>query len=322
VLTTLSGVVAFGVIACGVSSVASAQDFPAKPLRLVIPFGAGGVADTTSRLIAQKMSERLGRPITVENIPTGGAAVAIRAVKEAPADGHTMVMVTNSSTIAVSLFKAHAYDVTADLAAVSLVGAFEFFYVTRADSPYTSLQEFLAAARQGPGKLKIVPNTNGSTQHLSTLMLRSTTGTDFAVAPSANSNELIAAVLRGDGEIGVDAYAVLKNHLVDGRLKAIVSTGARAAPVLNVGTVQAAIGRDFDFIGWNSIYVKAGTSPAVIDRLNDAVRAALRDETIKRSFLDVGIHAEPTTPAGMTALFNDNVAKWAAVIAANGIERQ
>ena len=302
---------------------ALAQDFPTKPLRLIIPFGAGGVADTTSRLMAAKMSEKLGQPINVENISVGGAAVAIKNAKDAPADGHTMVMVTNSSAIAVSLVKTQSYDIPNDLAAVSLVGSFEFFFVTKPDAPYKSLQDFLTASKASGGKLTIMPNTPGSTQHLAILMLRRAIGPDFAVTPSANSNELIDKVAKGEMEVGVDGYAVLKPALVSGKLRAIASTGTKPLPLLpNIGTVRDLTGKDeFDVRGWNSIYVKAGTPPAMIDKINAAVRTALEDDGVKRALLDVGIAAEATTPAAMTALYKDSVDKWAAVIAANDIEK-
>ena len=309
-------------VACPTPTVAQTA-FPSQPLKLVIAFGPGGVADTTSRLVADKLGEKLGQRVVVENNPSGGGVTAARNVINAAADGHTLALLTNGNAIAAGLFKSLAYNVATDFAAVSKLGAFEFFVATRAESPFKTLDQFITAAKAAPGKFNMAAVNPGSSQHLTELLLRSAAGIDVQFVPFRTSTDLIVALLRGDIEIAVDAYVVMKGNLEDGKVRALATSAAKRSTLLpDVPSVTETAAKGFDVSAWNGIFVKAGTPPAIIATLNAAIRAALADDNLKKKMLDLGIVAEATSPEDMTALYKTDAARWADVIDKNKLEKQ
>jgi tripartite-type tricarboxylate transporter receptor subunit TctC len=299
------------------------QAYPTQPIRFVIAFGPGGVADTTSRLVAEKLSEKLGQRVVVENTPGGGGIAAARAVLSAPADGHTLALLTNGTSISVSLFKNLTFDPLVDFAPVSKLGAFEFFFAAKADSPYRSLAELVKAARDNPGKLNIGTVNPGSTQHLSAMMLKSTAGIEFQWVPFKSSGDLIVAMLRGDVDAGIDAYAAFRGNIDDGKLRALATTAPKPFPLLrDVPPAKEAGAGNFEATSWNGLFVKAGTPPAIIAQLNKAVAEVLADPDLQKRLLGMGIIADPSSPEALTAFFKGDIAKWADVIEKNKIEKR
>jgi tripartite-type tricarboxylate transporter receptor subunit TctC len=299
------------------------QPYPSQPIRFVIAFGPGGVADTTSRLLAERLGDKLGQRVVVENNAGGGGIAAARAVLSAPADGHTLALLTNGTSISVSLFKSLTFDPLADFAPVSKLGAFEFFFAVKADSPHRTLADLVKAARDNPGKLNIGTVNPGSTQHLSAMMLKSTAGIEFQWVPFKNSGDLIVAMLRGDVDAGVDAFAAFRGNLDDGKLRALATTAPKRFPLLpDVPPAKEAGGGDFEVTSWNGLFVKAGTPPEIVARLNKAVAEVLADPELKQKLLGMGIIADPTTPEALAAFFKRDIAKWAEVIERNKIEKR
>jgi len=309
---------------CAVAGGAHAQQaYPTQPIRFVIAFGPGGVADTTSRLIAEKLGEKLGQRVVVENNAGGGGIAAARAVLSAPADGHTLALLTNGTSISVSLFKSLTFDPLTDFAPVSKLGAFEFFFAVKGDSPHRTLADLVKFARDNPGKLNIGTVNPGSTQHLSAMMLKSTAGIEFQWVPFKASGDLIVAMLRGDVDAGVDAFAAFRGNLDDGKLRALATTAPKRFPLLpDVPPAREAGAGDFEATSWNGLFVKAGTPPAIVAQLNKAVAEVLADPDLKRRLLDMGIIADPTSPEALTAFLKADIAKWAEVIERNKIEKR
>lgn len=299
------------------------QAYPSQPIRFVIAFGPGGVADTTSRLVAEKLGEKLGQRVVVENNAGGGGIAAARAVLSAPADGHTLALLTNGTSISVGLFKNLTFDPLTDFAPVSKLGAFDFFFAVKADSPFRSLADLVKAARDNPGKLNIGTINPGSTQHLSAMMLKSTAGIEFQWVPFKNSGDLIVAMLRGDVDAGVDAFAAFRGNLDDGKLRALATTAPKPFPLLaDVPPAKDAGAGDFEVTSWNGLFVKVGTPPQIVAQLNKVVAEVLADPELKRRLLDMGIIADPTSPEALAAFFKRDIAKWAEVIERNKIEKR
>jgi tripartite-type tricarboxylate transporter receptor subunit TctC len=299
------------------------QPYPSQPIRFVIAFGPGGVADTTSRLVAEKLGDRLGQKVVVENNPGGGGIAAARVVIAAPADGYTLALLTNGTSISVSLFKNLTFDPLSDFAPVSKLGAFEFFFAAKAGSPYRSLGDLIKAARASPGKLNIGTVNPGSTQHLSAMLLKSTAGIEFQWVPFRNSGDLIVALLRGDVDAAIDAYAAFRGNVDDGKLRLLATTAPKRFPLLpEVPPAREAGAGNFDVVAWNGLFVKAGTPPAIVARLNRAVAEVLADPEIKKRLIEMGIVADPTSPEALTAFFKADIAKWADVIERNKIEKR
>ena len=303
---------------------ASAQTaFPNQPLKFVIAFGPGGVADSTARIVAEKLGDKLGQRVVVENNPGGGGIAAARAVIAAPADGHTLALLTNGTSISVSLFKSLPFDPVKDFTPVSKLGAFEFFVIAKADGPHTTLGDFLKAAKANPGKLNVGSVNPGSTQHLSTLLLKATSGVDYQWVPFKTTPDIVVALLRGDLDAAVDGAAAVRGNVEDGKLRLLASSAPTRGPLFpNVPTVKEAGGGDFDVMSWNGMFVKAGTPAPIVAQLNKAVREALADETVRTKLLGVGIVPDPTSSDEMGAFLKADIAKWAKVIEDNKIERR
>jgi tripartite-type tricarboxylate transporter receptor subunit TctC len=299
------------------------QAYPSQPVRLVVPFGAGGVGDTTARVVAENLSAKLGQRVVVENAPGAGGIAAARAVLSSPADGYTLALLTNGTSISVGLFKSLPFNPLADYAPVSKLGAFEFFIAVKGDAPYRTLADLLKAARDNPGKLNLGTINPGSTQHLSAMLLRSTTGIDFKWVPFKNSGDVLVALLRGDIDGSIDAYVALKGNLDDGKVRALASTASKRFPLLpDVPTAREAGAGDYETVSWNGIFVKAGTPPAIVAQLNKAAAEVLAEPALKQKLLGLGIIADPSSPEALTTFFKGDIAKWAAVIEKNKIEKR
>jgi len=309
---------------CAVSDSAWAQQaYPSQPVRFIVAFGPGGVGDTTARLVAEKLGQKLGQRVVVENTPGGGGIAAARAVLSAPADGHTLALLTNGTSISVSLFKNLTFDPLVDFAPVTKLGTFEFFVAVKADSVHRSLADLIKAARDNPGKLNIGTINPGSTQHLSAMLLKSTAGIDFKWVPFKNSPDLLIALLRGDVDAAVDAYAALRGNLDDGKLRALASTASKRFPLLpGVPTAKEGGAGNFETTAWNGLFVKAGTPAAIVAQINKAAAEVLADPALRKRLLDMGIVADPTSPEALTAFFKADIAKWAEVIEKNKIEKR
>ncbi len=297
--------------------------YPNQPIRFVVAFGPGGVGDTTSRLVAERLGEKLGQRVIIENNPGGGGIAAARAVLSAPADGHTLALLTNGTSISVSLFKALTFDPLTDFAPVSKIGTFEFFLAANANSPFRSLADMIKAARESPGKINVGTINPGSTQHLSALLLKSTAGIEFQWIPFRNSPDLLVALLRGDIDVAIDAYAALGAQFDDGKLRPLATSAPLRSPLMpNVVTAKEGGAGSFDVTAWNGLFVKAGTPAAIIARLNQAMREVLGEEALKQRLLVMGVQADPTSPEELTTFLRSDIAKWADIIAKGNISRQ
>jgi tripartite-type tricarboxylate transporter receptor subunit TctC len=295
--------------------------YPNQPVRFVIAFGPGGVGDTTSRLVAEKLGDKLGQRVIVENNPGGGGIAAARSALSAPADGHTLALLTNGTSISVSLFKNLTFNPLVAFAPVTKIGKFEFFLAANASSPYRSLADMIKAARDNPGKLNVGTINPGSTQHLSALLLKSTAGIEFQWVPFRNSPDLLVALLRGDIDVAVEAYAAFRGNFDDGKLRPLATSApTRSALLPSIPTAKEDGAGDYDITAWNGLFVKTGTPADIIAQLNKAMREVLADDDLRKRLLEMGIVADPTSPEELTTFFKDDIAKWADVIVKNKIE--
>jgi tripartite-type tricarboxylate transporter receptor subunit TctC len=270
-----------------------------------------------------QLGDRLGQRVIVENNPGGGGIAAARAVLSAPADGYTLALLTNGTSISVTLFKALTFDPLTEFAPVAKLGRFEFFLAANAASPYRSLTDVIAAARANPGKLNVGTINPGSSQHLSALLLKSTAGIEFQWVPFRNSPDLLVALLRGDVDVAVEAYAALRGNFEDGKLRPLATSAVTRSPLLpDVPTAREQGAGAYDVTAWNGMFVKAGTPAPIIAQLNKAVREVLADDDIKKRLLGVGIVADPTSPEELAAFFKADIDKWAEVITRNKIEQR
>ncbi len=218
---------------------ARAETYPSRPVRLVLPFGAGGVADISARVVADKLGDQLGQRFIVDNQPGAGGIAAARTALSAPRDGYTLSLLTNATAISVPLFNNLPFDPLKDFTPISTLGYFDCLFVTNAASEFRSLPDFLRIARAKPGALNVGTVNPGSTQHLTAELFKSTAGVDFVIVPFRTTPEAVLALLRGDIQMVIDFYAGLKPGLVDGKTRAIAWSASTRSPALpDVPTVQ------------------------------------------------------------------------------------
>ncbi len=297
--------------------------FPNAPMKLVVPFGPGGVADTSSRLVMEKMGEKLGQRIIIENVPGAGGIQAARNVLGAPADGHTLALMTNGTAISVALFKQLPFDPVGQFEPISALGFFEFILFTGGDSPYKTLGDVLKTSKSKPGALNIGTIVAGSTQHLTAELFRSSANIDIKHVPFKTTPDLLLSTMRNDVELMVEALAPIKSNLEDGKIRALaVSSPTRSKALPNVPTVAEAGVPGFDVVSWNAVYVKAGTPPEIVKILNNAMRESLADKELSAKLLALGIDGQATSPAEINQRMKDDIVKWTAVIEKAGIEKR
>jgi len=302
---------------------AAAQAFPTKPVRIVLPFGPGGVADITTRTIAPKMSDGLGQQVLVENMPGAGGIRAAEAVARAEPDGHTLLLLTNGNAVSQALFKSLPYDPVNDFAMISTVGYFSLVIVTGANSKYKTLQEVIAAAKQNPGKLNIGTITPGGTQHLAGELFRSTAGIDALVVPHKTTGEVVIGVRNGSLDVGVDFIAPLISGIKAGDLRALaVSAGKRQPQLPDVPTVIEAGVKGYAVLSWNALAAPAKTPAAVIKRVHDELAKALAAPDVQKRFGELGVEPRASTPEQLREFFISESRRWSRVVEAAKIPKQ
>jgi len=299
------------------------QHYPARPVRLILPFGAAGVADVTARLAAERLAEKLGQRVVVENQPGPGGIAAARAVLSQPADGHTLGLASNGNAVAAALYRALPYDPLKDFSPISLLGAFDLILATGTGSEFTSLADFIGAARARPGVLNVGTINVGSTQHLGAALLKSMSGVDFQIVPYRGSPDVLVALLRNDVQLMVDFYAAMKSNLQDGKVRALACSGAKRSPFIpDVPTVAESGVAHYEAVSWNGIWARSGTAPDIVELLNGAIRESLGTAEIKERFAELGIEAQASTPDELRIRIERDIAKWRAVIDQAGIPKQ
>jgi tripartite-type tricarboxylate transporter receptor subunit TctC len=195
--------------------IAHAQNYPNRPVRLILPFGAGGVADVTARIVTEKLGEKLGQRFIIENMPGAGGITAARAVLSSSPDGYTLALLSNGTAISVSLFKNLRFNPVTDFAPVSSMGYFDFILVTQAGSPYQTLADLIKAAKEKPGALNVGTINVGSTQNLSAQLFKSTAGVEITIVPFRSSPDVLIALLRGDIQMAIENYTAVQSHITD-----------------------------------------------------------------------------------------------------------
>jgi tripartite-type tricarboxylate transporter receptor subunit TctC len=300
---------------------AGAQDaYPSRPIRFVIGFGPGGLADITMRLVGERMSTLLGQPVIIENRPGAGGTVAAQSVLSAPPDGYAVAVLTIGTAISVSLLKSLPFDPVKDFAPVSSVAFFDLLLLVDAHSPIKTLGDLLAEAKKRGSAMNIGTINPGSSQNLAAELLKTTANIDATIIPYRTTPEVQLAISRGDVTVGMESFAALRGAITDGLLRPVASTGlTRSLP--DVPTARES-GLPYDVVGWNALFVKAGTPPAIIARLNKAAVDVMAMPDIKQRILDLGTEPRGMTPDELGALLRDDIQKWGDVVERAGLKKK
>jgi tripartite-type tricarboxylate transporter receptor subunit TctC len=296
--------------------------YPDHPIRVVVPFGPGGIADVSTRIVAQQMTAQMGQQFVVENLPSAGGINAAQAVARANPDGYTLLLMSNANAVAPSLFKSLPYDPVKDFQPVSMIGSFDLIMVVDKASPLKSVKEAVDLAKKSPDKFNIGSIVTGSTQHLSAELFKSLAALNSPTVPFKNSGDVITALKTGDIQVGFEMLSPLNSQLKAGSLRAIAVTSPKRLPSMpDVPTVAESV-PGYQSASWNGWAVPAKTPKALVTRLNQEMAKALAAPETRKKLEDVGVDVRPSTPEAFRALLISETEKWRKVVEHARIEKQ
>lgn len=310
----LHAVAAFAV-AAGVVGVAVAQEFPSRPIKLIIGFGAGGLGDTAGRAIAQHMSTTIGKPVVVENMPGAGGSLAASTLARSEPDGHTMLWVSGQNAIAPSMFKSLPYNWSRDFAPVATVGKFDYVIVVGKDSPLKTLKEAIESSKKNPDKFNIAVISAGSAQHLNALWFKSLTGMTVPTVHFKTTGQVVGALLAGDVQVAFETLPGVIGQIKAGTVRALaVSSSERLTSLPDVPTAREAGVPEYLMTSWNGIVVPAKTPKEIVMRLNKALRTAVMAPEVKKRLADINLDPMLGSPEDLQKVFDSDLNRWRKVI--------
>ena len=297
--------------------------WPEKPVKIILPFGAGGVADVTSRIMADKLTAILGQRVVIENMPGPGGINAARAVVNSVPDGYTMGLVTNGTAISVAAFNKLPFDPVKQFDMVSLLGEFDLVFCVNAKSDYKTLADFIKAAKAQPGKLNVGTISVGGTQNLGAELFKSLADVNVLIVPYKNSPDIVVALLRNDVQMLVEFPPAVKGQVAAGDLRVLATSGPkRSASMPDVPTVQEAGVKGYEVTSWNGVFAPKGAPKEAIDTMGKAMHEVLAMPEVKAAFEKVGVVAQASTPGELMQRLTSDITKWNAVMVNAGIPKK
>ena len=297
-----------------------AQAYPARPVRILVGFAAGGNFDIVARLLGQSLSEQFGQPVIVENRPGASSNIATEAVVRAPADGYTLLLGGAVNAVNATLYDKLGFNFISDLAPVAGVVRFPNVMTVGASFPAKTVAEFIAYAKANPGKINHGSSGNGTTQHLAGELFKMMTGVDFLHVPYKGGSQAITALLGGQVQVLFEALPPSIPHIKSGQIRALAMTSAARSGALPDVPAASEFVPGYEASGWNGICAPRNTPAEIIEKLNKVVNASLADPQLKARLADLGA----TTLAGSSADFGKLIAeeteKWGKVIRAGNIK--
>ncbi|HVE54240.1 MAG TPA: tripartite tricarboxylate transporter substrate binding protein [Ramlibacter sp.] len=303
---------------------AQGTSWPRKPIRIVVPFGAGGIADLTARAVGQKLGEQVGQSVVIENKPGAGGVSAGEVVARAEPDGHTLLLMSNGTAVSAGLFSKLPFDAQKDFAPVSLIGTFDIAVLVPENSRFKTLAELLAHAKANPGKLNLATVNVGSTQNLAAELFKSTAGIDAQVVPFNGTPAVITALRSGEVDAAVEILGPVKPQITAKALRALAVLGDKRPAGLDIPTAAESGGAlaGLNIASWNALAAPAGTPREVVLRLNRELQAALGSADLRRRLAELNVEARSSTPEQLSGLLASEIRRWSDVIARAKIPRQ
>ena len=302
------------------AATAAAQEYPAKPIKLIVPFPPGGGTDIMSRVVAQKLGDMNKWTVVVDNRPGAGGNIGVEAAARSAPDGYTIVMgQTSNLAINPTLFKSLPYDPLKDLVPVALVGEGPIALAVRAESPYKTLADLIAAAKAKPGAITMASPGNGTVAHLTGVRLMQATGVKFEHIPYKGASAAIPDLLGGNVDFYLASVPSVQSHVAGGKMRALAVTSQKRSPVFpTVPTVGESGYSGFNAVTWFGILAPAGTPKAIVDKLNAAINTTLADPGVRKSIEHEGGEVLGGTSERFAELIRSEIANWATVVKQSG----
>ena len=305
----------------GLSRIARAQAYPARPVRIIVGQAAGSGSDTFARLIGQFLLERLGQQFVIENRPGASGNIATEAVVRSPPDGYTLLLVNSSNAINVTLYDKLNFDFIRDIAPITIIATFSFVMEVNPSVPTKTLPEFIAYAKANPGKINMASAGSGSTSHVSGELFKMMAGVEMVHVPYRGSTPALTDLLGGQVQVMFDATPSSLPHIRAGKLRPLAVTTATRLEVLpDIPTVGDFV-PGYEASAWLGFGAPKNTPAAVVDRLNKEINLAVSDSAIKARLVDLGgLAVPPSSPAEFGKFIARDTEKWGKVVRAANIK--
>ena len=293
----------------------SAQDYPSRPVRIIVPFGAGGPADVTARLLGNAMQQSFGQPFVVENHTGAGGVIGTLEVVKSPPDGYTLLMMSNTQTANESLVPSRKYELMRDLAPIAPINYSDLVIVVHPSVAAKTLAEFIALAKSQPGKLNYASSGQGTPYHMAGELFKTMAGIDVVHVPYRNSGDARSGVIGGQVQMMIDAVTTMAPNVGAGQVRALATTGkTRSAVLPDVPTASEAGVPGYEATIWLGLMAPAGTPKPIIDRLNAAVNDVVKRPEIIKLWTDQGALPMSMTPEEFDKYLRGDIVKWAEVV--------
>src|SRR6516225_11472768 len=296
---------------------ARAEDYPVRPIRVVVPFGPGGPADVAARLIGNVLQESMGQPFVVENRTGAGGVIGTQEVAKSPPDGYTLLMMSNTQTANESLvpMAQRKYDLMHDLAPIAPINYSDLVIVVHPSVPAKSLQEFIALAKSQPGKLNYASSGQGTPYHMAGELFKAAAGIDLVHVPYRNSGEARSGVIGGQVQMMIDAVPAMAPNIGEKQVRALATTGkVRSSVLADVPTVMEAGVPGYEATIWLGLMAPRGTPGPIIDKLNGAINDAIKRPEIVKLWADQGAIPMSMSPDEFDKFLRSDIVKWAEVV--------
>ena len=298
-----------------------AQQYPSKPVRVIVPFGAGGPADIYARYLAQRLQEPMAQSFVVDDRPGAGSIIGTDVVAKSPPDGYTLLLMSNTHTVNESLVPKKPFALMKDFVPIAPINYSDLVLVVHPSVPAKSIKELIALAKAKPNGLNYASSGTGTPYHMAGELFKSMAGVQIVHIPHKGSGEARTSVMSGQVEIMLDAITTMAPMARAGRVRALGTTGAKRSTVLpDVPTISEAGVKDYEATIWLGIMAPAGTPKPIVDRLNAEIGKIVARPDIKKAWNEQGAEPMAMTPAEFEKFLNADIAKWAHVVKVAGVK--
>jgi tripartite-type tricarboxylate transporter receptor subunit TctC len=309
----------FGVVLAALAFGAAAQEYPARPVKIVVPFAAGGPADVYARFLAQRLQESMGQPFVIENRPGGGSVVGTDVVAKSAPDGYTLLLMSNTHTVNESLMPNKPFQLMRDFTPIAPINYSDLVLVVNPAVPVRTLQELLALAKAQPGKLNYASSGPGTPYHMAGELFKSMAGVDIVHVPYKESSAARTGVLGGQVEMMFDAVPVMNEHVKAGKVRALATSGkARSSVMPDIPTVSEAGVPGYEAVIWLGLIAPKNTPPAIVSRLNAEVTKIVARPDVQADWGKQGAVAMTMTPDMFQRYLADDIVKWERIVKLSG----